>query len=586
MLTSQSTIIEDRKTFIYRFLEGVIGYFSLLFLLSIFILSIVNPVLASVFLIVYSFMWLLKYTLNVIYTLYTYIQLRRYEKIDWNYVFSQFKYNPKKAYNYLLEFGEKYHSKIDFHHKINEQVATLQSQTDSKYTDPNNIRHICIFSVYNEPSEVLVKSLKCIFESGYDLSKIMVVISQEGRLGEAENSVFREQIAALPWVNTYNNVSEDNLEIVYSDAFPALEYSSKKQASITFNSNSLTVIFTQHPDGLVGEIKGKASNEDWGGRQAGLILKSLEIDPKTVMVTSLDADSHIGKFFFHHLSYTYCATPDREICGFQPVHSYSNNFYDIGLWPRQVATQTGLANLTALGIEGETPFFAIYSSSMAVLQQVNFWVRDCIGEDAMLFNKCLIHFDGKFRVVPFYGVFEGDAVEADDYVEEIVSQYKQLQRWAWGGVEDFPYVFKHFFLVPKGRNIDLRVRIRWAYLKFSNHFFWSSSPVIFSVGLLLPQIFGGNAFRQTQAAQNLTILSQYFAWISFIFIISFGYITFSYFATKATSKKYLSVQQIAMVLLQVFLSPFLYGFMGIPAIDAQIRGIRGKYLGYWVTPKK
>jgi hypothetical protein len=34
------------------------------------------------------------------------------------------------------------------------------------------------------------------------------------------------------------------------------------------------------------------------------------------------------------------------------------------------------------------------------------------------------------------------------------------------------------------------------------------------------------------------------------------------------------------------ISPFLYGLMGIPAIDAQIRGITANYLGYWVTPKR
>jgi Glycosyl transferase family group 2 len=585
MLTSTSTIIEDRKTFSYRFLEGLIGYSSLSFLGIILLTSILNPFLASIFLIIYSFMWILKYTLNVVYTLYTYIQLRRWEKLDWTTLFYDFNSSQKNAIQTLEDLSHKYHNKIDFHHKLQDQIAQLKANIGTPFENPNTIKHVCIFSIYNENEYVLIKSLKCIYESQYDLKNLVVFVSQEGRYGEVNNSLLRDQIKKYDWINSHN-ISEINLETVYNDSFETLDYSSKEFADVAFINQKLTVIFTQHPDGLVGEIKGKASNEDWGGRQAALFLKSQKIDPFTVLVTSLDADSHIGTYFFHHLSYTYCATTNREMCGFQPIHSYSNNFYDTSLWPRQVATQTGLSNLTNLGIEGETPFFAIYSSSMSVLQQVNFWVRDCIGEDAMIFNKCLIHFEGKFRVIPFYGVFEGDAVEADDYIEAILSQYKQLQRWAWGGVEDFPYVFKHFFLVESGRKIDLRIRLRWIFLKFSNHFFWSSSPVIFSVGLMLPSIFGGNRFSQTQTAQNLNILSQYFAWISFIFIISFGYITFAYFATKANENRRPNLQQILIVGIQLLLSPFLYGFMGIPAIDAQIRGIRGKYLGYWVTPKK
>jgi hypothetical protein len=585
MLTSTSTIIEDRKTFTYRLLEGLIGYTSLSFLFILLITSILNPFLASVFLIIYSFLWILKYTLNVVYTLYTYIQLRRWEKVDWLTLFDDFNSSHEKATQTLEDLSHKYHNKIDFHHKLQYQIAQLQANKGTAFENPNTIKHVCIFSIYNENEDVLIKSLRCIFESKYDLKNLVVLVSQEGRYGEENNSQLRDQIKKYEWINSYN-MSENNLETVYNDSFETLDYSRKEFTDVTFDPQKLTVIFTQHPDGLVGEIKGKASNEDWGGRQAALFLKSQKIDPTTVLVTSLDADSHIGEFFFHHLSYTYCATANREICGFQPIHSYSNNFYDTSLWPRQVATQTGLSNLTNLGIEGETPFFAIYSSSMSVLQQVNFWVRDCIGEDAMIFNKCLVHFEGKFRVIPFYGVFEGDAVEADDYIEAILSQYKQLQRWAWGGVEDFPYVFKHFFLVESGRKIDLRIRLRWIFLKFSNHFFWSSSPVIFSVGLMLPSIFGGSRYSQTQTAQNLNILSQYFAWISFIFIISFGYITFAYFATKANENRRPNLQQIVLVGIQLLLSPFLYGFMGIPAIDAQIRGIRGKYLGYWVTPKK
>ena len=581
----RTSILEDRKTARYRVLEGLIGVTSIGFLLLLLLISIVNPALASVFLILYSFMWLFKYTLNVMYTVYTYLQLRRWEKLDWTKLFDSFGSDNKSAYALLTQFAEKYKKKLDVPKKVESQLEVLKANIDTKFENPNDVFQVCIFSIYNESSEVLFKSLKCIYESKYHLDKMVVFVSQEARYGDSENQVIREAIAKVDWINSYN-ISETDLDIVYSEAHSDLEYSKDEFKKVSFKKNQLTVVFTQHPDGLTGEIKGKSSNEDWGGRQASLFLKSKNIDSERTLVTSLDADSHIGEYFFHHLSFTFCTTKNRLETGYQPIHSYSNNFYETGIWPRQVATQTGLANLTNLGIEGETPFFAIYSVPMCVLQEIDFWVREVIAEDAMMFNKCLVHYQGNFKVVPFYGVFEGDAVESDDYIEAILSQYLQLQRWAWGGVEDFPYVYKAFFWTEEGRKIDLRVRLKWIYLKFSNHFFWSSSPVIFSIGMLLPQIFGGASFRQTQASQNLIIFSQYFAWLSFIFIISFGYITFEYFAFRASNHKRLTVRQIIMVFVQIILSPILYGLMGIPALDAQIRGIRGKYLGYWVTPKK
>jgi hypothetical protein len=505
--------------------------------------------------------------------------------MDWVKLFDYLGKDQQKAVELLNTFADKYKKKIDLPKKVEDQITVLKANNGTKYANPNDVFHVNIFSIYNEGPEVLLKSLKCIYESQYHLDKLVVFVSQEGRYGEEENSKIRDKVAETEWLNTYN-LSEKDLDTVYSTEHLTLDYEQTVFDKVKFAKGKLTVVFTQHPDGLIGEIKGKSSNEDWGGRQASLFLKSKNIDPELTLVTSLDADSHIGTYFYHNLSYTFCTTTDRLHTGYQPIHSYSNNFFETGIWPRQVATQTGLANLTNLGIEGETPFFAIYSVPMCVLQEVDFWVREVIAEDAMVFNKCLVYFDGNFKVVPFYGVFEGDAVEAEDFIEGVLSQYLQLQRWAWGGIEDFPYIYKHFFWEEKGKKMDLRLRLKWTYLKFSNHFFWSSSPVIFSVGLMLPQIFGGEAFRQTQTAQNLVILSQYFAWTSFIFIVSFGYITYEYFAYRASDRKKLTLSQIVMVGIQLLLSPFLYGLMGIPALDAQIRGIRGKYLGYWVTPKK
>lgn len=578
------SVSQDRKDPRYRFLEGSIGYTSIGILIFVFILTLINPSITSILLIIYSLLWLLKYTLNVMYTIYSYQRLRRWETLDWPQLLKDIQSQPIKAKATLEDFQQSHKSKLNWTAEIEHYKIGLEAAKNTKFSQPLDIYQIATFSIYNEPPEVLAKSLRCIYEAGYPLDKICVFVSQEQRAGQEINAKTREYIKKLDWTTTHD-FFEDDLDIVYA-SHKTLEYKNSKAKKTKLSSQKLNIFFTQHPDGLVGEIKGKASNEDWGTRQASLWSKARSIDPELTMATSLDADSHIGKNFFHNLVLRYITTKDKLRAGFQPVHVYSNNFFEVHIIPRLIATQTGIFNLTNLTLEGETPFFAIYSLSLATLQEVDFWIRDVIAEDAMLFNKCLVHFDANFTVHPFYGIFEGDAVEGESFLDSLMGQYKQLQRWAWGGVEDFPYVFKNFFWTERGRKIDLRKRLRWVYLKFSNHVFWSSAPMIFSIGMLLPSLLGGAAFRQNPASRNLALFSTYFSWTSFIFIFTFAYITLFYFARKATKGKQLSFWQAVAAISQFLISPVIFGLMGIPALDAQIRGIRSKYLGYWVTPKK
>lgn len=589
-----TSIAQDRKTVKYRFLEGIIGYTSIIFMVLLVVLSFfeITRIFVSLLLIVYSFFWILRLSLNANYTIYSYKQIIRWENFNWDKFYSFLPSSLPKAINQLSEFRDNYKNKIDWKDRIQADINVLQNIENTKFANFSSVYHINIFSVYNESADVLIRSLKKIYESGYDLSKIIVFVSQEARNGEKENIIVRESINKNKWVNTYN-LSENDLDIVYSKHFSTsgeniayLKYKNKQFEDIKLKKDKLNIIFTQHPDGLVGEIKGKASNEDWGGRQASLFVKVKGLDPEMVVLTSLDADSHINKYFYHNLSYRFCLTPNRLESGFQPVHIYSNNLFHTGIWPRQVAAQTTLHNMGQLAIEGETSLFAIYSLPLIVLQKVDFWVREVISEDSTLFIKCLIYFKGNFNVLPFYGVFEGDAVESEDYIDAIFNQYQQLQRWAWGGVEGFPFMFKKFFWEEEGSKIDLRIRIKWVFLQFSNHFFWSSSPIVFSVGIFLPQLIGGSVFKSSPISQNLALFSQYFTWISILFLITFSYITIRYTAQKATKNTEARWYHWVLVLIQCAASPIVYFFMGIPGIDAQIRGITGNYLSYLVTPKK
>lgn len=580
-----SSITENRKTFRYRFLEAFIGLFSLAFLLLLVILAFTQQAVFAVFIIIYSFLMVLKTSLHGIYTIYTYKNLIRWENLDWLNVNKVLTENFAKGKELLLQIQKKHENTLDWSHQLQQQIETYEQIKDTKYANFNGVTHFPLFSIYNESPEVLSRSLESIYKSGYPLDKLLVFISQEGRMGEDFNAKIRSEIAKLPWVKVNNN-SEKDLEIVYNSNHDELDYKNASQAKIKIAKEKLNIFFTQHPDGLVGEIKGKASNEDWGGRQVSLFVKATGLDPDLVLVTSLDADSSVGPNFFQMLSYKFALTPNRHQAGFQPLPVYTNNFFQAHIFPRLVAVNTTIWYMILTSLPEELGFFANYAVPLKVLRKIDFWNREVIAEDSLLFAKCLVTFNGNFKVVPFYGTFEGDAVDGEDIYEAFINQFKQLQRWAWGGIEGFPYKVNKFFFEPGGRLIDLRVRIRHTALEFLNHFFWSTSPLVFSLFVFLPVFFGSAEFLESTVNLNFFQFTQYFSWMSFIFLGIASFITFRYIAARALKMHNAKWYQWVFLAIQWIISPFMFVLWGPPALDVQIRGILGKYLGYWVTPKK
>ena len=579
---SKIYITELRKKKYYRLYESLLAISAISFFVILILLSYFNPTLATMFILSFSFIWLLRVSLICLHTVYGFKQLNRWSLVNWKEFLESFEVSKDKA---LIEISKlKNLSNIkEWHIRVDIDYNNFKSENKQEFLKPLGIYQTPIFAVYNEPVSVLKRSLKAILDSEYPLDKICVFITQEERVGEEFNLNFRNEISKIDWINS-SNISELDHNIVFSEDHLTLDYCNDEFKNFNIVNNKLNVIFVQHPDGIIGEMKGKASNESYAGRQISLFLKSKNIHSNIAITTSLDADSSVSKFFFHMLSYKFCVTPDRDAAGFQPVPVYSNNYFETHFWPRLVAANTTLWQFAQCSIEEEAKFFANYSIPINVLQAVDFWQTDVIAEDALCFTKCFCHFKGNFRVIPFYGVFKGDAVEADTYLETIENQYRQLQRWAWGGVECLPYILHRLFHTVEGKQISLPKRIKFVWDEFSNHYFWSTTPTLFSLGVFLPSILGGERFKSLPVAVSFSELGSILAWISILIVMIFSYITLI-FITDQRDKK-ITPKTLIKIIYQSILSSFVYGTLGIPALDSQIRGLRGKYLGYWVTPKK
>ena len=576
------TSIKDlRQKKYYRFYEGFLAITFILFFLLIVFLSIFQTFIAANIIFGISFLWLLRVNLICLHTIYGYKLMQKWQKVDWLKLIT----DMSKGFNYnkCVTNIKNISTTKEWSARIDRDINVIKNNQGTQFENPYNIYQFPIFAVYTESSSVLKRSLNAIFQSKYPLNKITVFITQEERAGEAHNALIRSEIQKCNWINSYNLSEKDN-QFVFNDDHVNLAYESSSFASYKGCENKLNVIFVQHPEGLLGEIKGKASNESYAGRQISLFCKHNNISPEMAITTSLDADSAIGENFFQMLVYRFVATEDRKQCGFQPIPVYSNNYFTTNFWPRLISANTTLWQFAQSSIEEEAKFFANYCVPVNVLQEINFWQTDVIAEDALCFTKSYCHYKGQFRVVPFFGVFKGDAVEADSYTETLENQYKQLQRWAWGGIECFPFIMQRLFHDSDTKDIPLISRLGFAWNEYSNHAFWSVIPTLFSIGVFIPYIFGSVEFKNSVFFYNYTVFSSLFAWISLIVVSIFSYLTLVFISSQKGQN--ITVGMVVKIIYQSFFASFVYGAMGIPAIDSQLRGLRGKYLGYWVTPKK
>ncbi|NJK70703.1 MAG: hypothetical protein HC932_00315 [Thermales bacterium] len=212
-----NSVFEDRKQPSYRRLEATLGITSLFFISLIIILSIFAPTLASLILITYSFMWLMKYSLNVIYTITTYKRMKRWQSIDIFRLLELIETDFDQAKKILEQLAYKYKNKIEWKERIDNQINQLSKNLNSKFAKPSNVFHICNFAIYNESAKVLQESLQRIYECNYNLSNVLVIVSQEERIGEEFNCNIRKIISDLRWTQTHNINEIDHKDVLNKD---------------------------------------------------------------------------------------------------------------------------------------------------------------------------------------------------------------------------------------------------------------------------------------------------------------------------------------------------------------------------------
>ncbi len=408
----------------------------------------------------------------------------------------------------------------------------------------DSVYHLIILPTAGESCEVLETTFNGLMNSTEPKDKMIVVLSGEERTG------------AEKFWDTANK-----LKLKYQGQF-------------------FQLLFTLHPDGLVGEIKGKGANAHWAGHRAKELVDNLALPYEKIIVSYFDCDTVAHPQYFAHLAYVYLTHPNPTRASYQPVVLYNNNIWDAPAITRIVAFGTVFWLMTELARPERLLTFSSHSMSFKALVDVGFWQKDIVTDDSRIFLQGFVRYNGDYTVTPLYIPVSMDTVMSDTYLKTFRNLYKQQRRWAWG-VEHFPYMVWHFFV--EKNSIPLTKKMKLLFNQVEGMYSWATAPIILFILGYLPLWTINNEQKAYLIVQNAPYTLHYVMSAAMIGVLVSAALSFMLLPPKP--RKYRRHHYLVMVLQWLLVPITLLIFGSIPSTDAQTRLMLGKYLGFWVTEK-
>ena len=428
--------------------------------------------------------------------------------------------------------------------KINwmEKVKAIKNKNYKDYY------HLIILPVYKEPYQVIKETIQAILNAEYPNDKMMVILAIEERAGESAQKI-AERIK--------------------------LEYS----------NNFYKFLITVHPEDIVGELAGKGANSTWAARQAKKeLIDKLKIPYKNVIVSCFDIDTQVYPKYFSCLTYHYLTAKNPTRTSYQPVPVYHNNIWKAPCISRVVATSGTFWQMIQQQRPERLSTFSSQSMSFKALNEVDFWPVNMVSEDSRIFWQNLLYYNGDYKVIPLNYPVSMDANLSDNFFKTSLNVYIQQRRWGWG-VENIPFLFFGFY---KNKKINLMKKIHWIWIQLEGFWSWATNALLIFLLGWLPLYLGGDKFNITVLSYNLPRITRILMTIAMIGLI--GSAIYSMLLLPKRPNKYIGIKgffkSLGMIV-QWILVPFTILIFGaIPGLEAQTRLMLGKYMGFWVTPKK
>lgn len=450
--------------------------------------------------------------------------VKQHEKIDWNALIDDLKI--KNA-----EINSKF---PDWHYKnkirINENPNNINS---------DEVVHAVIIATWNEAREILKPTLDNVANSSFDPKRMIVILAYEDRGGPA----VEEQ--AIKIMKEYEKVFLVSKAVKHIDA--------------------------------PGEVIGKGGNITYSGRELAKIVAGMNLDPKNVLVTTLDADNRPHPAYFANLTYVYSVCHDPKYMSFQPIPMFTNNIWDAPAPMRVIATGNSYWMMIQALRQHMLRNFSSHAQSLEALIETDFWAVNTIVEDGHQFWRSYFKFDGKHEVIPIFVPIYQDAVLADGYRKTLKAQFIQLRRWAWGA-SDVAYVAKTGFFT---KNNIPKFDVMAKFLRLlEGHISWATSPLILAFGAFIPVLFSNKDF----VANQLPLVASRVQTVAMFGILVTLYLSFKMLPPKPA--RYKKSRSVLMVLQWGLLPITTIVYSAFAAINSQTRLMFGRYLGKFDVTEK
>jgi hypothetical protein len=178
-----------------------------------------------------------------------------------------------------------------------------------------------------------------------------------------------------------------------------------------------------------------------------------------------------------------------------------------------------------------------------------------------------------------YYLVSMDAVDSKNIIRSVINQYKQQKRWAWGCAE-IPYALFGFW---HNNKIPFIKKFSHTYTLIDGYWSWATASLLLLILGWLPIFLGGNKFNFTVLSFNLPILTSRIMTFSLVGMLVSAIL--STLLLPPVPKGISRLKKITVFVQWIFLPVTLIVFGAFPALDAQIRLLLGKYMGFWVTEK-
>jgi hypothetical protein len=528
------------KSLSVRLLEILPGTLTWVTLIGAPVLSYFHPVWISVYIILFDLYWFLKGANVAIHLMHSHQRLKMHNRVDWKDWCARL-FNLPQFKQYLVE-QNGIENLRGMRRLYAEHIERISNISDNRNLDWKKIYHLIILPLYQEGLEVLEPSIRSYLDADYPNENIIMVLAVEERAGE--KAVANAKV----------------LEQKFGDKF-------------------FKFFTIMHPDGLVGEARGKGANCGYAAEAVSHELIKMNIPFENIIVSNFDCDTTVARNYFAHLTFDFLTIDKPHQASYQPMPVFHNNIWDTPAVARVIAISSSFWQLVEASRPDRLVTFSSHSMSFKTLVDVGFWRRDLIPEDSYIFWQCFNHFNGDYRTHPLFTMVSMDAVLGDSYWTTLVAQYKQKRRWAWGAIQ-ISLVFPQF---RRNKKMPLWKKLLYGYRMIEGYYFWATASIMIALLGWLPLIFGGDRFGDTVLALNLAQMTRGIMSVATFFLLFSVYVSLVMLPKRPAG--YSRWKSFSMVWQWVF-SPIVSSVFGsFPAIDAQTRLMFGKYMEFWVTPK-